>query len=177
MNWPPYYVTYLICMKDVSDYSHDSHEANVPKSVSTRMCNFCLQLCTVNSDPRSKLLTRIGPNDTVRGPGAAAPVPPREPRPPARRAPGGRDAAPRTAAAAERACVHRTGSWSGAGDDSAVRRSGTVFRGHVLSACKTETDVYDGIYSSIYICQTTVCMTIHDIPIFAAFMAFFDFKT
>ena len=137
MNWPPYYVTYLICMKDVSDYSHDSHEANVPKSVSTRMCNFCLQLCTVNSDPRSKLLTGIGPNDTVRGPGAAAPVPPREPRPPARRAPGGRDAAPRTAAAAERACVHRTGSWSGAGDDSAVRRSGTVFRGHVLSARPT----------------------------------------
>ena len=147
------------------------------KPMSPKVCQLHLQLCTVNSDPRSKLLTGIGPNDTVRGRGAAAPVPPREPRPPARRAPGGRDAAPRTAAAAERACVHRTGSWSGAGDDSAVRRSGTVFRGHVLSACKTETDVYDGIYLSVYICQTIVCMTIHDIPIFAAFMAFFDFKT
>ena len=114
------------------------------KPMSPKVCqlgsvtsNLHLQLCTVNSDPRSKLLTGIGPNDTVRGPAAAAPVPPREPRPPARRAPGGRDAAPRTAAAAERACVHRTGSWSGAGDDSAVRRSGTVFRGHVLSARPT----------------------------------------
>ena len=147
------------------------------KPMSPKVCQLHLQLCSVNSDPRSKLLTRIGPNDTVRGPGAAAPVPPREPRPPARRAPGGRDAAPRTAAAAERACVHRTGSWSGAGDDSAVRRGGTVFRGHVLSTCRTETNVYDGIYLSILYLSDNCLDDNTRYPFFAAFMAFFEFKT
>ena len=131
---------------------------------------------TVIQDP--KLLTGIGPNDTVRGPGAAAPVPPREPRPPARRAPGGRDAAPRTAAAAERACVHRTGSWSGAGDDSAVRRSGTVFRGQVLSACKTETKVYLSIYIPQESIQKQLSTWQYTTTVFLLFfMAFFDFKT